>query len=248
MSLEKILEGNTKELEGLDAFRSEFFNNLFQEIRTPLSLVNRQISELEELADVSPSISVIQTRLRKQINSITEMVDRVMELDMIEASSFNPQLKSEISNFATVLLKQKTSLTNTNHSIKNKTAQNSYNKQDGVIAIKYHDDFIIRLKQYVYEKSQDTALNQDIIAEAFNLSKSSFYRKVKRRTGLSPNNFIKEIRLQKAREILEKKPEILLKQIALEVGFSHYAYFSKIYTKRFGSKPTNKNGTHKYSA
>ncbi len=172
-------------------------------------LVLRQVSELEDILDTSPSISIIQKRLRKHINSITEMVevDGLIDLDVMDAS----------------------------------------NTQDSVMDIRYKGDFITRLRDYVYEKSQDSTLNQEIIAEEFNLSKSSFYRKVKSQTGLSPNNFIKEIRLQKAKEILEKKPEILLKQIALEVGFSHYTYFSKIYTQRFGMKPINKDAAYKYT-
>ncbi|GAA3640689.1 hybrid sensor histidine kinase/response regulator transcription factor [Flavivirga jejuensis] len=149
-------------------------------------------------------------------------------------------LKLGIDDYVTKPFDKKELLTRIKNCIKNDTSRNSYNEVHNIELERYSDSFITELKRYIYEKSYDRNLNQDSIAETFNISKSSFYRKIKSHTGLSPNNFIKEIRLQKAREILEKNPTILLKQLALEVGFNNDTYFSKIYTKRFGTRPIKK--------
>ena len=146
-------------------------------------------------------------------------------------------LKLGIDDYITKPFDREELLTRVQNCIKNYTSRNQYNEKND-IELEANDDFIAQLQQYIYEKSHDTNLNQEIIAKEFNLSKSSFYRKIKSETGLTPNNFIKEIRLLKAKEILETKPSILLKQLALEVGFVHDTYFSKIYTDRFGIKPT----------
>ncbi|MDO5969452.1 response regulator [Flavivirga aquimarina] len=150
-------------------------------------------------------------------------------------------LKLGIDDYITKPFDEEELLIRIKNCIKNYTSKNSYNEAHQIYANDYHDYFITNLKQYIYKNSRETTLNQDILSEEFNISKSSFYRKVKSQTGLNPNNFIKEIRLQKAREILERNPTILLKQIALEVGYNHDTHFSKIYFKRFGVRPTRTN-------
>ena len=57
------------------------------------------------------------------------------------------------------------------------------------------------------------------------------------RKSSNPNELVKEIKLQKAREILQNNSEISLKELSFEVGFNNTSYFSKVYEKRFGVKP-----------
>lgn len=149
-------------------------------------------------------------------------------------------LRLGIDDYITKPFEKEELLVRIENCMTNNNNRKKYNDEVNSTSQESVDDFIVDLKAYVYEKSSDTSLTQEVIAESFNISKSSFYRKVKSETGLSPNEFIKEIRLQKAREILEKNPSKLLKQIALEVGFRHHTYFSKLYTSRFGSKPFGK--------
>ena len=59
-------------------------------------------------------------------------------------------------------------------------------------------------------------------------------RKIKLETGLTPKEFITEVKLQKARSLLEGNYNISLKQLSLEVGFLHNSYFSKLFKKRYG--------------
>ncbi|MEM9338520.1 MAG: response regulator [Bacteroidota bacterium] len=125
--------------------------------------------------------------------------------------------------------------------IRNHTSRNSYNEENNINLTDSQEDlFINQLKEYITENSGNMDLNQEMIANAFNVSKSSFYRKVKSNTGMSPNDFIREIRLQEARLILQDNPAILLKELSFKVGFHHTSYFSRIYEKRFGIKPWSK--------
>ncbi len=125
--------------------------------------------------------------------------------------------------------------------LKNNKERENYTKElhqeDGEV---YSDDLQSKLKKYIYKNASNTKLNQDDIIEEFAISKSTLYRKVKAQTGLNPTEFIREVKLLKAKQILEKNNDILLKQLALAVGFVNTFYFSQIFEERFGKKLTQK--------
>ncbi len=149
-------------------------------------------------------------------------------------------LKLGVDDYITKPFNKEELLARIDNCIRNHNSRKSYNKEQNIEAETFKNDaFIDQLKEYIIKNLGNTSLNQDVIALELNISKSSFYRKVKSHTGLSPNNFIREIRLQKAREILQKNYTTSLKELSLEVGFNHTSYFSKLYEKRFGIKPLN---------
>ena len=69
------------------------------------------------------------------------------------------------------------------------------------------------------------------------MSKSELYRKSKSVTGMSINMLLREYRLQKSLDILEKT-DLNISQTSFETGFSSPSYFAKCFHKRFGLKPT----------
>lgn len=102
-------------------------------------------------------------------------------------------------------------------------------------------NWIKKVEEFIILNSSNSNLVSEDIAMALNISRSTLHRRVKSETGLTPNNLIKEIKLKKAFNIIEKKPNILLKTVALEVGYLHSSHFSKIYKDRFGKNPINES-------
>ena len=96
-------------------------------------------------------------------------------------------------------------------------------------------EFISDLEAYICIHC--TAFNFGVpeISDHFGLSVSSLFRKVKSMTGMNPNAFITEVRLQKARGILEARKAHAIKELAAAVGFSNYTYFQNLYRERFGT-------------
>jgi AraC-like DNA-binding protein len=56
--------------------------------------------------------------------------------------------------------------------------------------------------------------------------------------GKSPNIFLRDYRLNKAFELLEKQRSNI-SEIAYQTGFSSPAYFSKCFHKKYGILPSN---------
>jgi signal transduction histidine kinase/CheY-like chemotaxis protein/methylphosphotriester-DNA--protein-cysteine methyltransferase len=69
------------------------------------------------------------------------------------------------------------------------------------------------------------------------LSNRQFSRNLQSLTGLTPNQYIKEIKLQKARHLLESGACKTVEEVASNTGFSSGSYLKKVYEGHFGKSP-----------
>ncbi|NRA50482.1 MAG: response regulator, partial [Phaeodactylibacter sp.] len=80
-------------------------------------------------------------------------------------------------------------------------------------------------------------LNTLVLAEQVFLSERQFARRLKKLTGLTPNAYIQEARLQLARQLLERQTYTTVNEVAQAAGYSSGSYLSKVFHERFGKKP-----------
>jgi len=76
------------------------------------------------------------------------------------------------------------------------------------------------------------------LSEHVNLSSSYFCRIFKEDLGISATNYINQLRMQKAKELMEKD-NISIKEISLCVGIDDQLYFSRLFKKHFGITPSD---------
>ena len=69
------------------------------------------------------------------------------------------------------------------------------------------------------------------------MTQSTLYRKLKSLTGMSPNEFIRDVRIKKACMLLQR-PDLQVSNVAYMVGFTDPKYFSLIFKKEKGMSPT----------
>ena len=98
--------------------------------------------------------------------------------------------------------------------------------------------FLKSLEYFVLDNIKKYHLTADVIAEELLISRAKLFRKVKALTSLTLNQYVKEVRLQKAKALLEDKYVDSVKEITHAVGFKQPSYFSKIYEERFGKRPS----------
>ncbi|TYA84178.1 two-component regulator propeller domain-containing protein [Seonamhaeicola marinus] len=77
----------------------------------------------------------------------------------------------------------------------------------------------------------------DQLVKDMNTSRSTLFRKLKKLTGQSPNDFIRIVRLKRAAQLLEQN-ELNVAQVSYMVGFSDPGYFGKCFRKFFGESPS----------
>jgi len=76
------------------------------------------------------------------------------------------------------------------------------------------------------------------LARKMHLSESQIYRKLKAITGKSTAVFIRSVRLQKAKELLQTTDKSI-SEIAYEVGFNDPSWFSRAFREEFGYAPSD---------
>jgi len=69
------------------------------------------------------------------------------------------------------------------------------------------------------------------------VSRTMLFTKIKAWTNFTPNEFIHEIRMKRAAQLLEQN-KINISQISYKVGFNNPKYFSKCFQKKFGETPS----------
>ena len=74
------------------------------------------------------------------------------------------------------------------------------------------------------------------LAQQVNLSPSAFSRRFRELTGRSPYQFVKERRLERARELLLERRQGV-GDVSLAVGYSSLSHFTKEFRARFGATP-----------
>jgi AraC-like DNA-binding protein len=100
------------------------------------------------------------------------------------------------------------------------------------------DHFIAKINSFIKYHLSDIGLNVQDIANHMALSCSQLDRKVQKLTGYSPKNYIREFRLQVARQLLkENKGNVT--EIAALTGFKSISYFCIRFKARFGVNASN---------
>jgi signal transduction histidine kinase/DNA-binding response OmpR family regulator len=100
------------------------------------------------------------------------------------------------------------------------------------------DELVEKLRTFVVDHIDDSDLTVEQLAPELNYSTRQVYRKLKSLTGYTPAQFIKEVRLQHARQLLEEDSDLRISELAKAVGFNTPSYFSSQFKERFGSSPS----------
>lgn len=102
--------------------------------------------------------------------------------------------------------------------------------------------FITSLNALIQENLGNSDFSVENLADSLNISRVQLYRKVKAIMGMSISDYIGEIRLEKAKSLLENST-LTVAEIAYTTGFSSPNYFSTVFKNQFGTTP----GTYRKS-
>ncbi len=97
------------------------------------------------------------------------------------------------------------------------------------------EKYLERVIEIIEKNIQNSEFNVKNLVQEMVTSNSMLYRKLKAFTNLSPNEFIRTIRLKKAAQILEQS-SLSVNEVAYAVGFNSPKYFRQCFQKQFNRK------------
>ena len=96
--------------------------------------------------------------------------------------------------------------------------------------------FLEELASIMEDNLQDELFGVEQLAESMAMSRSQLHRKLKAIADLSPGQYIRSFRLERAKELLQGKGGTVT-EIAYTVGFNNPSYFAKCFQEQFGMLP-----------
>lgn len=94
-----------------------------------------------------------------------------------------------------------------------------------------------RVMQSVNRNLSDSDFSVEQLAEDAGLSRSQLHRKMKELTGMSPSDFVRNLRLEQAARLLRER-RVNVSQVAYSLGFNSLGNFSKAFKHHFGISPS----------
>ncbi|WP_333863883.1 hybrid sensor histidine kinase/response regulator transcription factor [Chitinophaga sp.] len=120
----------------------------------------------------------------------------------------------------------------------------TYQKQVQVVASEpevaapAEDDFVRRALAYVERHLSDAELSVEGLSREMLLSRAALYKKLFALTGQTPAEFIRHIRLQRAKQLLEIG-NTTVAEVAYQVGFNNPKLFAKTFREIYGELPSS---------
>ncbi len=105
------------------------------------------------------------------------------------------------------------------------------------IKITHRDQaFLEKVKTIITNNYHNHEFNVEKLVEECSVSRTVFYNKMKGLTGAAPVDFLRHMRLEIARKLLEESGENVT-DVAYKTGFNDPKYFSKCFKEFFGESP-----------
>jgi len=98
------------------------------------------------------------------------------------------------------------------------------------------NNFIGKVTAVIEENISNEQFGVSELASRIGMSRSNLLRKIKKSTNLSVSQFISQVRLKNAMEML-KEEDLTVSEVSYRVGFSSTSYFIKCFREHYGYPP-----------
>ncbi|MBM1107827.1 helix-turn-helix transcriptional regulator [Aurantibacter crassamenti] len=100
--------------------------------------------------------------------------------------------------------------------------------------------FLKKVNAVINSHMSDAEFKVDALANAMALSRTQLFRKIKSLTQMSPQQYLRYVRLEKAKKLLQSKNENLnVSEVCYQVGFASKSHFTRTFQKEFGFNPSD---------
>lgn len=116
--------------------------------------------------------------------------------------------------------------------------QETKEESDGCIFESPNRKYVVKQMIRYFNEHYHEKISLDQIAKNMYLSTFYISKIFKAETGDTPINYLIELRMEKARDLMESSPDLSIQAIASMVGYEDAYHFSKLFKKHFGAAPS----------
>jgi AraC-like DNA-binding protein/DNA-binding cell septation regulator SpoVG len=226
----EVSEGDIFILQGFqnhyfkDAGKAEIINVMFDPVKSP-GLVSPDIKTIDGYS----ALFILEPRYRNRMH-----FKNMLHLNQVDLAKSEYILNSMLNEYTNkepgyeIFLKNK--LEEIIIFLSRKYSQISIPKAKSMVRIGKAIDFI--------EQNFNKNIYIQQLAEMGFMSLRNFQRIFKEATGLSPNDYLLELRIQSASKLLTETDSAIY-DVSDQVGITDWFYFSKAFKKKFGVSPMN---------
>jgi len=98
------------------------------------------------------------------------------------------------------------------------------------------EELVATMKEYLRSHFAETISLADLAAR-FHVNPPYLTRVFKRHAGVAPVRFLRDLRMNHARKLLDERPEMEIKEISVIAGYSDQGYFSRVFKQAVGVGP-----------
>ncbi|UCS93905.1 helix-turn-helix domain-containing protein [Echinicola marina] len=106
------------------------------------------------------------------------------------------------------------------------------------------EDFLEKIKDIVLSNLQNEAFDVNMLCKEIGTSRTQLYRKFKEYNGETVSSYIREIKLDRARQLLSKG-DLSIAEVHQLSGFKSASHFSKSFQSKYGKTPSDFLTFHK---
>lgn len=96
--------------------------------------------------------------------------------------------------------------------------------------------FIAAVRDQIEQHISEPTFNVDTLCNLLNMSRTSFYNRIKELTDKAPGDYIRLVRLKRAAQLL-KEQRHTISEVAELTGFNDAKYFREVFKKHYGVSP-----------
>ncbi len=132
-----------------------------------------------------------------------------------------------------------------NHLVRNrkKILQNLAKRPEGetveFITNSRDQGFLEQANQAIENNCSNTDYDTTAWSRDLGISRTRLFTQIKQITGMTPNDYILHLKMEKGMRLLTEDRDLTIAEIAYRLGFTNPAYFSKCFKKQFGITPVD---------
>jgi len=213
----------TNGLEALELLKSNFVTLVISDIMMPVMTgieLCRHIKSDVNYSHVPVILLTAKANLQSKIEGIDVGADAYIEKPFSE-----DYLLARVAN-----------LINNREKLKEAFMRNPMVISNSMINTEADKEFLNTLRDVIHSNISNADLKMEDIAESLNMSRASFYRKLKGLLDLKPNEYLRLERLKMAAHLI-KENRHPIGEICYMVGFNSPSYFAKCFYEQFGILP-----------